>query len=378
MAGPATILVIDDNAANRALFEAALGDEGYRVVSVSSGRDGLAAFVREQPDCILLDVHMPELDGPATCRHLRALPGGAAVPVVFVTAVRDVETFDRALLAGGDDYLTKPVRPSDLVARVASALHVRRLARERDDLYHQLKQQRDDLQRLHLQKEDLLGFVVHDLKNPVHAIDLQAQLVVRDRDAGERARRAGGRIRDESRTLLRRITTLLDIARADAGALAPARRRVDLAPLVETVLADLQPRADAAGVRLVHHLDVPAVDADAELLQRVLENLVENAIRHAPEGTEVRVSARAADGGIEVRVHDHGPGVPPDRRAGVFDRFIQVRRDEGRGNRGLGLAFCKLAIEAHGGRIWIDDGPGAVFALWLGAPASSAAEPGPA
>ena len=138
MGSPATILVVDDNAENRALAEATLTDDGYRVVLAASGEAGIAAFERERPDCVLLDVRMPGIDGPTACERIRALPGGRDVPIVFVTAQRDVDTFDRALHAGGDDFLTKPFRPNELVARVEAALKLRRLAVERSDLYAQV------------------------------------------------------------------------------------------------------------------------------------------------------------------------------------------------------------------------------------------------
>lgn len=361
------ILVIDDNAENRALAKATLEDEGYRVVLASSGEAGLAAFEADHPDCVLLDVRMPGLDGPATCVRIRKLPNGADVPIVFVTALRDVETFDRTVLAGGDDFLSKPFRPNELIARVQAALKLRRLAAERSDLYAQVKHQRDDLQRLQLQKEQLVAFLVHDLKNPVNAIELHAELVLRDRDGSERSKRAAQKIRDEGRSLLRMITTLLDIAKADEGQLEPKRRSVELATLVDSVFEELEVRAQAAGVRLARRIDTPEVSADPELVRRILENLVDNAIRHAPEASEVRVVARLAEDGVELRVEDAGTGVPEAQRDKVFERFTQHSDATAtRSNRGLGLAFCKLAVEAHGGRIWIEDAsPGAAFCVWF-------------
>jgi len=362
-----TILVIDDNAENRALARATLEDEGHRVVVASGGEDGIAAFAREQPDCVLLDVRMPGVDGPTACERIRALPGGRDTPIVFVTAQRDVDTFDRALRAGGDDFMTKPFRPIELVARVDAALKLRRLATERSELYGQVKQQRDDLQRLQLQKEQLVAFLVHDLKNPVNAIELHAELVLRDREARERSRSSAEKIRDEARALQRMITTLLDIAKADEGRLAPVRRTIDLGALIGDVFGELEVRAQAGGVRLVCQIDAPSLSADPDLLRRVLENLIENAIRHAPEASDVRVTTRAAQGGIELRVSDTGAGVPRDQRDRVFERFVQAGSEPTRSNRGLGLAFCKLAVEAHGGRIWIEDAlPGAAFCLWIG------------
>src|SRR5262249_17500334 len=151
---------------NRALARATLEDEGYRVVLAKGGTEALAAFSTEPFDCILLDVQMPGMDGIEACEKIRGLPGGGDVPVVFVTAQRDVDTFDRARLAGGDDFITKPFRPTELVLRVQAATKLRRIAIERNELYDLIRQQRDDLMRLQLQREQLIAFLVHDLKNP--------------------------------------------------------------------------------------------------------------------------------------------------------------------------------------------------------------------
>ena len=360
----ATILVVDDHADNRALARATLEDEGYRVLVAANGEQAIEMFAREQPECILLDVSMPVVDGPAASKRIRAMPGGALVSIMFVTALHDLGTFDRALEAGGDDFLNKPFRPQELVVRVGALLKLRRLASERNELYSEIKHQRDCLQRLQLQKDQLISFLVHDLKNPVNAIDLQAQLVLRDRDAGDRAHRAAAKIRDEGHSQLRMITTLLDITKADEGQLAPVRERIDLRSLVVDVIETMNVHAIAANVTLFGDSAVPTLDADPNLLRRVLENLIENAIRYSHEGGEVRVSAASVDGGVELRVLDGGLGVPVEQRTRVFERFESGAMT--RSNRGLGLAFCKLAVDAHGGRIWIEEGsPGAVFCIWI-------------
>ena len=359
----ATVLVVDDNAANRVFARATLEAQDYRVIVACTGEEAIASFERERPDCILLDVRMPDLDGPAICRHIRTRPGGSSTSIVFLTAHHDVETFDRALASGGDDFMTKPFQPEHLVVRVESALKLRRLAAERQELYVEIKRQRDDLQRLQLQKEQLISFLVHDLKNPVNAIDLNAQLVSRDNQLGGRSLRAIVKIRDEARAQLRMIMTLLDITRADEGQLAPDREHVDLPALVAEVFEEMQVHADASCVALLCELAAPTLDADRDLLRRVLENLIENAIRYSPEGSEVHVIATRVNTGVEIRVRDRGPGVPAEQIDCVFDRFVQAS-PSGRSCRGLGLTFCKLVVEAHGGRIWVEDAaPGAVFCL---------------
>jgi two-component system sensor histidine kinase/response regulator len=365
MTSSATILVIDDSADNRLMMATALEGDGYRVVLADGGEVGISAFARARPDCVLLDVVMPGTDGLATCVRIRALPGGADVPIVFVTALRDVETFDRAVDAGGDDFLTKPFRRAELMSRVSVALSLGRLTAERNSLYALVRKQRDELVRLQLQKEQIATFLVHDLKAPVNGIALVAERVLRDHDATEPSREAAAKIRDDARVLARMITTLLDLARSDEAELSLDRSPVDLEGLIGGVVDELAIRAHAAGVSLSADVETITVSIDHELVRRVFENLIDNAIRHAPEGSTIFVTARPSDDGIELRVTDAGPGVAADLRERVFERFVQVGHKP-RSTHGLGLAFCKLAVEAHGGRIWIEDGsPGATFCVWI-------------
>ncbi|MCX5741714.1 MAG: ATP-binding protein [Proteobacteria bacterium] len=237
---------------------------------------------------------------------------------------------------------------------------------ERSALFAELKQQRDRLQRLELQKEQLVAFLVHDLKNPVHAIDLYAQIVKRAADDPDRVRVAASKISEEAHALVRMITNLLDISRADEAQLAPTRCEVDLSELVERARGELAVRAEATSVRLDMSLPPTRVLVDPDLISRVVVNLVDNAIRHAPEASIVRTTAIRQGDHVEIRIADSGPGIPSDQRTTVFERFQRSGDHATRSNRGLGLAFCKLAVEAHGGTIWVEDGaPGAVFCVRL-------------
>lgn len=353
-----TILVVDDNEANRALACGTLEDEGYRVVLAGGGAEGIAAFEAHHPDCILLDVRMPHVDGFAACEAIRAAPGGREVPIIFLTALRDVDTFDRAQRAGADDFLGKPVRPNELLARVESALKLRSLRSELSGRYALLKKQRDDLMRLQLQKERLSAFLIHDLKNPVNSMDLHAQVLLRDPDLPASARASASQIRAEARRLTRMILNLLDLSKGDEGKLVAKRLAVEVDRLVRDVFAELGPAAEARHVRLDSRLEVSNVSADEELLLRLIANLVENAIRHAPADSTVRVDTVRVDEGVLLRVSDEGPGVPAQMVARIFDPFVQVEGTKEqavtRAGRGLGLAFCKVAAEVHGGRIWVE------------------------
>jgi signal transduction histidine kinase len=212
--------------------------------------------------------------------------------------------------------------------------------------------------RLQLQKERLSAFVVHDLKSPLSSIDLGAQLLARDASLPEHAREIVEGIRDSSRTLLRLILNLLDISKSEEGKLTAERVRVDLDALSGKLLEAHAVSVQDCNVTLVRTLETSTVLADADLLQRVLENLLDNAIRHAPVRSRVHLLATRTDAAVEIRVCDEGSGIPAALRERIFDPFVQapgLDRAVTRGGRGLGLAFCKLAIEAHGGTIRVED-----------------------
>jgi two-component system sensor histidine kinase/response regulator len=364
-----SILVVDDNAENLALAQATLEDEGHEVILAASGEEALQLFVARRPDCVLLDIRMPGMDGFVVCARIRALERGRVTPLVFLTALRDVDVFDRALRAGADDFLTKPIRPTELAVRVQTALKLGRMNAELREHYELVRKQRDDLMRLQLQKDQMSAFIVHDLKNPASAMDLHAQLILRDPQLSERARDSALRIRDEVRHLVRLIMNLLDISKNEQNKLVPQLTRVDLDALTREITAGLELKAKNINVTLVRSIEPGSISADADLLRRVLENIVDNALRHAPDGSTVSISSHCDAQHVEIRVRDAGPGISAELREKVFEPFIQLEHGERtvtRSGRGLGLAFCKVTVEAHGGTMWIEDGaPGAVFCVRL-------------
>lgn len=364
------VLVVDDNPQNRELARATLESEDFEVVLASNGEEALRRFVECRVDCVLLDIRMPGLSGIETCKRLRELPGAAGVPVLFITASRDVDAFDAAQAAGGSDFLTKPVQPTELLLRVQTALRLRRLDASNKEYVELVRRQRDDLMRLQLQKERLSSFVVHDLKNPVSAIDLSAQLLQRDKRLPADARETADAIRLEVALLMRLILNLLDINKSEEGELAPSITTLDLVALVEGVVAGMQARARARQVTLTADLGgLTTIAADPDLMRRVLENLIDNALRYAPKQSVVAITAKAQADAIELRVADRGRGVPQEQRETIFDRFVQLGSGPVTGQRtgrGLGLTFCRLAIEVHGGQIHVESAdPGAVFCIRL-------------
>ena len=252
--------------------------------------------------------------------------------------------------------------------RVQAALRLRNMSAELREHYALVRKQRDDLARLQLQKEQLTAFLIHDIKNPIATMDLHAQLLLRNAAFPERVRDSAQRIRVEARSALRLLLNLLDITLSDEQQLIPSLGVVDLGALSRELLEALEAKARSKDVELCGEIEL-SVRADRDLLQRVLENLLDNAIRHAPARSVVRLLATRHQEHIEIRVSDSGPGIPQDLRERVFERFVQLEHGERlltRAGRGLGLAFCKLATEAHGGSIHVEDlAPGTAFCVRL-------------
>jgi signal transduction histidine kinase len=249
------------------------------------------------------------------------------------------------------------VRPTELVLRVGAAVRMRRMRTELDEHYVALRQQRDALLRLQLQKERLIAFVVHDLKNPVNAMDLHAQSLL-GAHLPEAANASLRSIRAGAHQLNRMILNLLDLSKGDEGRLVAVRTRISSSRMVAEVFAELHLAAKQREIELVSDLPAEQLDVDASLLRRLLANLVDNAIRHAPRRSSVLVTVTRDDAATVLDVMDAGAGVSVDKRISIFDAFAQG--DGGvdapsRTGHGLGLTFCKLVAEAHGGRISIED-----------------------
>ncbi len=223
-------------------------------------------------------------------------------------------------------------------------------------------------------REDFIGVVAHDLRNPLHAIAISAELALRDLSADEsqpRARRAAANIAHLTERTQRLVDDLLDVALIDAGAVRIARRPCDVEESVAEVVAMLEPAAAEKGIRIVARGALRrTVSADPERLFQLLSNLVGNAIKFTGEGGTITVEVAGPEGEPRFTVRDDGVGIPVEHLPRVFGRYWRGERSERRG-AGLGLFICRGLVEAHGGRIWIESerGRGTAVHFTLPSPA---------
>lgn len=346
------VLVVDDNLQNRLVAEGHLMAFGYEVIMADSGPAALEAFARCAPDLVLLDVLMPGMDGLEVCRRIREMPGGLEVPICFLTALSDVGTYRQASEAGGDDYLSKPIRQAELLLRVRSLIRLRRLQRA-------LEQRNAELLFEQEQRRRLAAMVVHDLKSPLAAQMLNCDYLA-SMDLPGDAAEAVADVMNAAAWMQRMLMELLDLERATDGALRPRRVEVLARTLLQDCVARLQPILSSSGQRVEIDVSPPSalLQVDVDLFQRVLANLLDNCAKYAPRDSIIRLEVSQQGGTCVLQVVDQGPGIPPEQRARIFEVYGQLDRSANRTSRGIGLAFCKLAVEAHDGTIQAVDSPG--------------------
>ena len=345
---PAGVLVVDDTIENLRLLSNMLSEQGYDVRAVTSGPQALQAVEREPPDLILLDINMPEMDGYEVCRRLKARDRSKDVPVIFLTALADTSDKVRAFEAGGVDYVTKPFQLDEVLARVKTHVALRRARVALAGSYGRLRA----LEQL---RDDLVHMVVHDMRSPLLALLVNLRVLTRGSALSDDGRETLTDAIRSAEVLSRMANDLLDVSRLEDDKMPLQRAVWDLTQMAGEVRSALGTLDRDRRIE-IESLGAVAVTCDGALVRRVLENLVINGIRHTPRGSRLRISIAGGDGRVRVAVHDEGPGVPSEARNKIFEKFasVETRREQRYHSAGLGLAFCKLAIEAHGGTIGVD------------------------
>jgi two-component system, sensor histidine kinase and response regulator len=347
------IALVDDDPSILKLFGQYLASLGHSYVAFSNGQDALDALARgETFDVFLLDVMMPKMNGFELCARIREIEAHRYSPVMFMTALDDEQAEQSALAAGADDLLTKPIRRAELALRVAALLRLKRVQGE-------LAEKNARLQRNEQQRSLFTSMLVHDLKSPLLCILMNLDFVAEDVSDNPAVSQALADSIEMTWRIQRRVHAMLALAKSESVGIEPQLEDIALKTWMATVVAGQRKQAAAAGIVL--KLECPAdlrVKADREMLSRVFENLLDNAFRFSPQGSTVTLKAEIAAARMLLSVNDEGPGIPAEKAKHIFEPFAQGD-DHSRttANAGLGLAFCRVAAEAHHGVIEALPGP---------------------
>jgi signal transduction histidine kinase len=342
------ILIVDDVPANVLLLVRMLTERGYRTRTALGGKLALEAARTEPPDLILLDITMPEMNGYEVCEQLKADEALQAIPVIFISALHETLDKVKAFRVGGVDYVTKPFQFEEVYARVQTHLQLRRLEKLRDDLTHML---------------------IHDLRNPLTMICGFLDLLESEAQGySASTRKLLPRARRSAEDLRNMIGSILDVSKMGAGELRLQSEVCDLHALIRAVVATAQSLPDNGVVTLAARKSPLPLTLDASLIRRVLQNLLSNALKYTPPGGGVRLVVTPSPTEVRVAVTDTGPGIAREQQQRIFKKFGQVEDHRNRQGTGLGLAFCKLAVEAHGGCIGVESEVGKGSTFWFTLP----------
>lgn len=351
----ARVLIVDDDALARETLEALLRREGYNLLFAASGAEAIENMGQLMPDIILMDVMMPGMNGFETCRRIKQLADFRHIPIILVTALDSTADLVAGLDSGADEFITKPFSSPELRARIRSMLRVKR--------------QYDELQYT-LQTRDLLSnMIVHDMRNPLAAVMLYIQLLKRRGNLQPEQERYLDMIFNEAHHVSSFLEDILLLNKLDKEPIPLARGPLDVERIVNGIRQKIAGLLSARSVQL--KIIEPAtksteIEVDGVLFQRALENLMAHAIKSTPAQSTVelafldRSSAPELPDAVKLRiaVSNAAAHLREDDQERIFDKFaVLTMKEEGQPHVGLGLAYCRMVVEAHGGRISVSNVP---------------------
>jgi signal transduction histidine kinase len=361
---PVRILLVDDNAANLLALQAVLEPLGQELVVARSGMEALELLGHQEFALVLMDVHMPVLDGYQTVEAIRERDELRHLPVVFVTAIfKDEDSAARGYSLGAVDFITKPYVPEVIRAKVSTFVMLTQHQRERAAHERRLAEEQAARAAAELaarSMEDFIAILGHDLRNPLNAIMMMAEQHGARHDAAGECAQFGERIARSARRMNRLIGDLVDFAKSRHGGIALDYQDVDMCEVARVPLDELQLIHPRQRVELRTSGDVRG-EWDPERVNQVLANLLDNAFKYGGGSIEVTLEDRGDR--IAMEVHNDGTPIPADRLEHVFEPFERGR--PGPQGLGLGLYIVDQIVKAHGGTIRVSStwAAGTTFAI---------------
>lgn len=362
---PTTILVVDDEPENLNVLDVLLSRAGYRVTLFPRGEMALAAAQETPPDLALLDIRMPGLSGYDLCRRFKAEDRLRSIPVLFISALTSAEDIAAGFACGGVDYLTKPVREPELLARVRTHIALQQT-------YAKLAEEHAQLQTLERHRDLLTHMMVHDMRSPLQVIlgllslldeNMAAQLPADDLDSLRTAIHS-------TQLLSGMVSTVIDLSRLESDKLPLRQVAVPVEDIFQAARAQALIPSSRRPIATGLAEPCPLLWCDAEISARIVANLLANALKYSPSDREITLGAAPDPRGVRIWVRDQGPGIAAHFHQHIFEKFGVIEQPSGirPPSTGLGLAFCKLAVEAQGGTIGLESEPGQGSTFWFTLP----------
>ncbi|MCP5462615.1 MAG: response regulator [bacterium] len=357
-----TVLIVEDDRQTIEMLQLGLIPNGFICVTAVSGREALKLLDKSQPDIILLDIMLPDIDGYELCTIIKERTQDTFVPIIAITARNDVESIVKGLNCGADDYVTKPYEMIEVIARVQAMLRVK-------VLHDLLNEKKEKLEELHSIKDEFLSICSHDLKNIIMPV-MEASSMMRENLVPANNTKFADIIYRQSKKMVTLLNNLLHSFKTQGNSPILCCEIVDVRAFFEEYIRDCSMMYRARSLKISIDID-KEVDTwvfDKEKIDEVLTNLISNAAKYTPSGGTIHVRVTIDHGNnLAVSVIDSGRGIPRAILPRIFDKFVTTPSDENKNGVGLGLAICKTIVEKHGGSIHVKskEGEGSEFSFTI-------------
>ena len=352
------VLLIDDVSQNIQVLTSMLRSEPLDILYATNGAQALALLENVEPDLVLLDIMMPEMDGFQLCERIKQQPRLFDIPIIFLTAKGDPDSIAKGFAVGGVDYVTKPFNSVELLARINTHLKLRR--------YHQ------ELKLLNTTKDKFFSIIAHDLKSPFQVFLVLPDLLLDNKDTFSKADiiEFALNMKQSGQNLYKLLDNLLHWARLQMNTIQMNFDNCRLNDAVAFNFDLFQFNAEKKSIKLCNAVAIDTfVWADSDMLNTILRNLVANAIKFTDTDGVITIATKALEEDIEISVTDSGVGINPDYLDKLF-RIDATTTALGTANEkgtGLGLVLCKELTDKLNGTIHVEStlGKGSTFVVTL-------------
>jgi len=357
------ILVVDDNAINLSVLFEYLEESGFEIAVAQSGDSALEQLQHVRPDLILLDVMMPGIDGFETCRRLKKAEATKDIPVIFMTALTDEIDKMKGFLAGGVDYITKPLHHEEVLVRINAHLTVRKLHQQIQTQNALVEEQKAIVEQKDEQLKKLYAcnsIFSHEFKSPLNTLFGIARLIDENIDhySKEEIRSNASKLRASAEKLYALRENLLIWSNIQRDTLEFNPKPISVDEIVAYHILLFTRHARQKKITLSSSLqENTLVYADYDTVNAVIRNLISNALEFTFTGGKVNISARHAEDHVVISVSDTGLDISKENLPHLFRIDNPTQHETGTGKKrtsSLGLLLCKELIEKNGGRIWVE------------------------
>ena len=346
------ILVVDDNPMNLKLVTFIL-NQHYRVIVAQDGTNAITIAEQKQPDLILLDIMMPGMDGYEVCRKLKEISVTKEIPIIFLTAKTGEKDIVEAYKSGGIDYITKPFKPDEMLARIKTHLD---LADARNRIVNQNKELRELLER----SDKFVSIIAHNLKTPFNGLLGLTQILLEDNDdiGAVEKKELLESIYKSAETAYFFVEDLLIWSRIQTGRIIYEPEFFPIKPLVTEVIANLDSKLKSKNIALKHsYINAKSVVfADPNLIKIVIDNLLSNSIKFSNKDNEIEIGVNENENDIVLFVKDNGIGISEDNQKRLFkiDEEVSTYGTDREKGTGIGLLIAKELLKMNNGKIWFE------------------------